>query len=89
MINEVFTGGKDPGEKQLLASSPGLVWWLGFLVFIQATQVQFLCRELRLGCMPLLAAAWPRPALLLYQSEPFGTGLDLTLGVCMHECLGT
>ena len=28
----------------LLASSP---WWLGFLVFIQATQVQFLGRELR------------------------------------------
>ena len=26
VINEVFTGGKDPGEKQLLASSRG---WLG------------------------------------------------------------
>ena len=30
-----------------------LVWWLGFLVFIQATQVQFLGRELRSRFMPL------------------------------------
>ena len=34
--NAFFIGGKCQG-----------VWWLGFLVFIQATQVQFLGRELR------------------------------------------
>ena len=42
-----------------LASSlyPLLVWWLGFLVFIQATQVQVLGRELRSHLAPLLSAA--------------------------------
>ena len=30
-----------------------MAWWLGFLVFIQATQVQFLGRELRSLFMPL------------------------------------
>ena len=44
--NAFFTGGKSQG-----------VWWLGFLVFIQATQVQFLDRELRSRFMPTLTSA--------------------------------
>ena len=34
-----------------------MVWWLGFLVFIQASQVQFLDRKLRSCFMPPLTAA--------------------------------
>ena len=33
--------------EDLMGLYPLVVWWLGFLVFIQATQVQFLGRELR------------------------------------------
>ena len=83
VINELFTEGKDPGEKQLLAGSPGRVWWLGFLVFTQATQVRLLGRALRLGCMPLLAAAWPRPALLSYQRKPLEL-VWILLWVCVY-----
>ena len=50
--NAFFTGGKSQG-----------VWWLGFLVFIQATQVQFLGRELRSRFTPPLTAACPRSPL--------------------------
>ena len=42
---------------------PLLVWWLGFLVFIQAIQVQFLGRKLRPCFLPLLTAASPRSKL--------------------------
>ena len=47
--NAFFIGGKGQG-----------VWWLGFLVFIQATQVQFLGRESRSCFMPPLTAASQR-----------------------------
>ena len=47
--NAFFTGGKSQG-----------VWWLGVLVFIQATQVQFLGREVRSRFTPPLTAASPR-----------------------------
>ena len=47
--NVFFTGGKSQG-----------VWWLGFLVFIQATQVQFLGREFRSRFTPPLTTASPR-----------------------------
>lgn len=36
---------------------PLMVWWLGFLIFIQATQVQFLGRKLRSRFTPPLTAA--------------------------------
>ena len=54
-INAFFTGGKDPGENSFYLLTL-LVWWLGFLVLIQATQVQLLGRELRSCCTPPLAA---------------------------------
>ena len=47
--NAFFTGGKSHG-----------IWWLGFLVFIPATQVEFLGRELRSHFTPPLMAAFPR-----------------------------
>ena len=47
--NAFSTGGKSQG-----------FWWLGFLVFIQATQVQFLGREWRSCFRPPLTAASPR-----------------------------
>ena len=37
-----------------------VIWWLRFLVFIQATQVQLLVRWLRSHFMPPLIAALPR-----------------------------
>ena len=56
MRNAFFTGGKDQGK---IASSLYLllVWWLGFLVFIQAMQVQFLGRELQSCFIPWLTSA--------------------------------
>ena len=59
MRNAFFTGGKNQG-----------VWWLGFLVFIQATQVQFLGRELRSRFTPPLTAASPKSVPIdLLQAE--------------------
>ena len=34
-----------------------MVWWLGFLVFIQASLIQFLDRKIRFHFMPPLIAA--------------------------------
>ena len=41
-----FKWGKESGS-QLLTSNTFMIWWLGVLVFIRTTQVQFLGRELR------------------------------------------
>ena len=56
MRNEFLSGGKSQGK---FASNlyPLLIWWLGFLVFIQGTQVQFLVRKLRSRFLRLLTAA--------------------------------
>ena len=51
MINTFFTGDKDPGK---ISFQPLLPWWLGFQVFIQGTQDQFLGRKLRFDFMPPL-----------------------------------
>ena len=61
--NVFFTGGKSQG-----------VWWLGVLVFIQATQVQFLGRELRSPFTPPLTAASLR-------SLPLSAPLEAILGL--------
>ena len=56
MRNEFLSGGKSQGK---FASNlyPLLIWWLGFLVFIQGTQVQFLVRKLRSRFLRLLTVA--------------------------------
>ena len=59
MRNEFLSGGKSQGK---FASNIYclLIWWLGFLVFIQGIQVQFLVKELRSHFLLLLTAASPR-----------------------------
>ena len=56
MRNEFLSGGKSQ-EKFASNLYPLLIWWLGFLVFIQGTQGQFLVRELRSYFLRLLTAA--------------------------------
>ena len=51
--NAFFNGSKDQGIL-LLTSKPPVDSQLGFLFFIEATQIQFLGRELRSCVTPLL-----------------------------------
>ena len=53
--NAFFDGSKDQGIL-LLTSKPPVDSQLGFLVFIEGTQVQFLGRELRVHFKPPLTA---------------------------------
>ena len=59
ITNAFFTGGKDPGKNSFYPLDL-LVWGLGFLVLIQATQVQFPGRELRSCFRPICTTALSR-----------------------------
>lgn len=61
---------------------PLMVWWLGFLIFIQPIHIQFLGRELRSSFTPLFIAQSDE---LLNQLSQLLMSLILVL---LHACGG-
>ena len=62
-----------------------LVWWLGFLSLIQATQVQFLGWELRSHFTPPLTAASLRPVWVLLIKGPYLENRTLGNNLCAKQ----